>query len=124
MGVIKKGQTYSMKRYFGPGSTVFLLIAGLLCGRFAAASVGTEGAAFLDIPVGAGPAAMGAAYTALAKDAYAPVWNPAGLGFLPSTQFSGQHLAYLDTLNYEYASFVMPLGKTQDYLPTRNAIGG
>src|SRR5450631_2020075 len=46
------------------------------------ASAGTEGASFLDIPVGAGPAALGSAYTALATNAYAPVWNPAGLGML------------------------------------------
>ena len=44
------------------------------------ASSGTEGASFLDIPVGAEPAALGSAYTALATNAYAPVWNPAGLG--------------------------------------------
>jgi hypothetical protein len=43
------------------------------------AASGTKGAAFLDIPVCAGPAALGSAYTALSNDAYAPVWNPAGL---------------------------------------------
>jgi hypothetical protein len=72
-------------------------------------SSGTEGASFLDIPVGAGPASMGSAYTALATDAYAATYNPAGLGFLDSTQFSGQHLSYLDTLHYEYLSFAVPL---------------
>src|SRR5437879_2113058 len=76
------------------------------------ASSGTEGAAFLDIPVGAGPAALGAAYTALAHDAYAPTYNPGGLGFLDSTQLAGQHLSYLDTLHYEYLSFVHPLTHT------------
>jgi len=76
------------------------------------ASSGTEGAAFLDIPVGAGPAAVGSAYTALAKDAYTATWNPGGLGFLESTQFSGQHLAYLDTIHYEYLSFAVPLPRT------------
>src|SRR5258708_18728116 len=73
------------------------------------ASSGTEGAAFLDIPVGAAPAAMGAAYTALANDAYAPTWNPGGLGLLESTQLSGQHVSYLDTLHYEYFSIAVPL---------------
>jgi hypothetical protein len=73
------------------------------------ASSGTEGAAFLDIPVGAGPAAMGGAYTALAKDAYAATYNPAGLGFLESLQFSGQHLSYIDSMHYEYLSFAAPL---------------
>src|SRR5437899_13046732 len=76
------------------------------------ASSGTEGAAFLDIPVGAGPTALGAAYTALAHDAYAPTYNPGGLGFLDSTQLAGQHLSYLDTLHYEYLSFVHPLTHT------------
>jgi hypothetical protein len=76
------------------------------------ASPGTEGAAFLDIPVGGGPAAMGAAYSALATDAYAATINPAGLGFVDSTQFSGQHLAYLDTIHYEYLSFAHPLSRS------------
>jgi hypothetical protein len=73
------------------------------------AAAGTDSAAFLNIPVGAGPAAMGAAYTALATDAYAPTWNPAGLGFVPSTQVSAQHLSYLENVHYEYLSFVHPL---------------
>src|ERR1017187_2363206 len=73
------------------------------------ASSGTEGAAFLDIPVGAGPAAMGAAYTALATNAYAPTWNPAGLGRLTGTELAAQHLSYLESMNYEYLSFVHPL---------------
>src|ERR1017187_8594945 len=73
------------------------------------ASSGTEGASFLDIPVGAGPAAMGAAYTALATNAYAPTWNPAGLGRLSGNEVAAQHLSYLDSMNYEYLSFVHPL---------------
>jgi uncharacterized protein UPF0164 len=76
---------------------------------YAASGSGTEGAAFLDIPVGGAPAALGSAYTALSNDAYAATYNPAGLGFLESTQFSGQHLSYLDTLHYEYLSFAVPI---------------
>ncbi len=73
------------------------------------ASSGTEGAAFLDIPVGAGPAALGSAYTALARDAYAPIYNPAGLGHVNAPELSAQHLSYLESINYEFGSFVMPL---------------
>jgi hypothetical protein len=76
------------------------------------ASSGTEGAAFLDIPVGAGPAAMGGAYSALAYDAYAPTLNPGGLGFVDSPQFAGQHLAYLESVHYEYLSFGVPLTRS------------
>lgn len=78
------------------------------------ASVGTEGASFLDIPVGAGPAAMGSAYTALAANAYAPTWNPGGLGMVSGTELAGQHLSYLESIHYEYLSFVHPLAKDRD----------
>ncbi len=78
------------------------------------ASAGTEGASFLDIPVGAGPASLGSAYTALATNAYAPVWNPAGLGMLNGNELAGQHLSYLESMHYEFMSFVHPFDKAQD----------
>ncbi len=97
-----------------------VLLLGLSSGaRPAAAQSGTEAASFLDIPVGAGPAALGSAYSARATDAYAPVWNPAGLGFLSETQVAAQHLAYLGSVHYEFLSFVQPLGKD-----AHQAIGG
>lgn len=85
------------------------ILALFLIPSWSQASSGTEGASFLDIPVGAGPAALGAAYTALATDAYAPTWNPAGLGRLSGTEAAAQHLTYLESMNYEYLSFVHPL---------------
>jgi len=95
---------------------LFWLSMGLAVGvglfaRPAKAAAGTEAAAFLNIPVGAGPAAMGGAYTALASDAYAPTWNPAGLGQVHNTQISGQHLSYLESIHYEYLSLAHPLGQ-------------
>src|SRR4051812_11991930 len=69
---------------------------------------GTEAAAFLDIPVGAQPASLGGAYTAWATDAYAPLWNPAGLGRIRATQLAAQHLSYLDSINYESISAAWP----------------
>ena len=41
-------------------------------------------------------------------------YNPAGLGFLNSTQISRQHLAYLDSIHYEYLSFGVPLPRSRD----------
>jgi hypothetical protein len=81
-------------------------------GMPAHASAGTEGASFLDIPVGAGPAALGSAYTALATNAYAPVWNPAGLGMLTGNEVAAQHLSYLESMHYEFLSFVHPFDKS------------
>src|SRR5579863_5449230 len=74
------------------------------------AFTGTEGAAFLELPIGARPAAMGSAYSMLAEDAYAPVWNPAGLATLDGGQLAGMHSIYLQSTSYDYASFVHPLG--------------
>ena len=72
---------------------------------------GTEGASFLELPVGARPAALGSAYSMLAEDAYAPTWNPAGLAFLDDSQVAGMHQAYLYPSSYEYGSFVHPFGR-------------
>ena len=94
---------------------ILLFVFALACTRpLWASSVGTEGASFLDIPVGAGPAALGSAYSALADDAYAPVWNPGGLGFLDGTQLAAQELVYLQSITYEYGSVAIPLPKSRD----------
>jgi hypothetical protein len=70
---------------------------------------GTAGADFLNIPVGARPAALGGAYSALATDAYAPVWNPAALGMVQDKSLATQYLSYLTAIQYEYLSYVHPL---------------
>src|SRR5690348_11035192 len=105
---------------------VMTLIASLESAAYA--SSGTEGAGFLDIPVGAGPAAMGAAYSALASDAYAPTWNPAGLAYLDSLQIAAQHLDYVQSTHYEYLSFGVPMTRsrscTSDFWCGNSGIGG
>src|SRR6185312_9239383 len=88
---------------------ILSLAALLLSSSSLWAFSGTEGASFLDVPVGARPAALGSAYTALANDAYAPSYNPGGLGFLESPQASAMHLIYLQDTAFEYLSYVQPL---------------
>ncbi len=75
------------------------------------AAPGTNGADFLNIPVGAEPASMGAAYSALASNAYAPTWNPGGLGTVETNQIAAQHLSYLESIHYEHVGFVHPFQK-------------
>jgi len=101
------------------GSIAVLSLSVAFSSSKVMASAGTEGASFLDIPVGAGPAALGSAYTALAANAYAPVWNPAGLGFVNGTELAGQHLSYLESINYEYLSAVHAFDKPRDSNTTR-----
>jgi len=48
--------------------------------------VGTNAAAFLEIGVGARAMAMGGAYGAVANDASALYWNPAGIAWAPTTR--------------------------------------
>lgn len=83
----------------------------LHCSKPIMAAPGTEAASFLDIPVGAQPAALGSAYTSRATDGYATVWNPAGLAGLDSFQISGMHLAYLESIHYEFLGVGIPLGE-------------
>jgi len=98
--------------FFRRGLLAIFLFA--VSGKTAWSASGTEGASFLDIPVGGAPAALGSAYTAQANDAYAPVWNPAGLGFLHSAEFTGTHLNYVTPVYYEHAGLVVPLGKSDE----------
>src|SRR5688572_26789187 len=103
--------------WFKSAAMITASLISLTPGVYAAA--GTEGAAFLGIPVGAGPTAMGSAYTALATDAYAPVYNPAGLASLKSNEIAGQHLSYLESMHYEHVSYVHPFGKDADGSATK-----
>src|SRR5580765_3396594 len=96
------------------GSMAMSAVCGL---SEAQAASGTEAASFLEIPVGAGPAAMGGAYGALATNAYAPIYNPAGLGVVPSTQLARKNLTYLKCIHNEFLSFVHPHGQ-------RKTLGG
>lgn len=96
----------------GPHRILLYSLVVFSLGRPGWAASGTESASFLDIPVGAAPASLGGAYSALATDAYAPTYNAGGLGFLSGSQLSGQHLSYLQSIYYEYASFAFPLASS------------
>ena len=79
------------------------------------------GAIFLLIAPGARAGGMGEAQVAVANDAYAGYWNPAGLGFLDGQELALMHVNWLpglaDDLYYEF------LGFRKKY-PTLGTIGG
>ena len=87
---------------------IFALLL-LLLGSFSWAGTGTSGANFLDIPVGAEPAALGSAYTARAETAYATLWNPAALARLQTPEVSAMHLSYLDSISYDHLGVAVPV---------------
>ena len=68
-----------MKRVSEPGPASALLPRGAPARRTIFEKVGTYAAQFLKIGVSARATAMGSAFTALADDASAAYWNPAGL---------------------------------------------
>ena len=72
--------------------------------------VGTRAAEFLSIPVGARAIALGSAFSAVADDISAIWWNPAGLGFLESTEFMFTHVDYTMDFTYSYVAGATPIG--------------
>ena len=69
---------------------------------------GTRGAQFLKFPVGARAAAMGESFAAVANDASALFWNPAGTGRFKDLEVHLSHVDYLADINYEFAGLVVP----------------
>ena len=94
----------------------FLALALLLLAVPAAAvsnTAGTSGAQFLKLGSGARAAAMGDAFTAIADDAFAAYYNPAGLARLARPQFGGAHSAMFEGVGYQSLSFVVPFGRDE-----------
>jgi hypothetical protein len=68
-------------------------------------------APFLRVGVGARAVAMGEAYTALADDAGAVYWNPAGLGDVQRRSTILVHSDYLESISFDYAAYAQRLGE-------------
>ena len=94
--------------------TAFVLSAFISFSLFQApalfADPGTTGAVELKIPVGPRPIAMGGAFVAVADDANAIYWNPAGLRQLGGVALTAQYVNFIDTVNYSYFAAALPLG--------------
>jgi len=71
---------------------------------------GTAAVTFLKIGAGARGTAMGGAYTAMATDASASYWNPAGLVQSGKNELVLSHLDWLVDVDFEYAAYVQQLG--------------
>ena len=69
----------------------------------AGSEAGTTSANFLKIPAAVIPTALGEAYTAMiGPDSI--LYNPAGLGLMSYSAFSGTHNRYLEEITQEYAA--------------------
>jgi hypothetical protein len=91
------------------------IFAGAIPARALDARAGTSGAQFLKLGAGARAGGMADNFAALADDAHAAYYNPAGLNQLRGTQLAGAHTAYFEGMSYEAVNFAVPFGKEGDY---------
>jgi hypothetical protein len=91
---------------------IFLLTLLIICTavHVYAASAGSNAAEFLRIQPGARAAGMGEVFVALADDANALYWNPAGLADIRQPQSGLTHIAYVQEMNYDFVSYCRPVG--------------
>ncbi|MBI2787149.1 MAG: PorV/PorQ family protein [Elusimicrobia bacterium] len=72
------------------------------------AARGAETASYLDIGVGARGLGMGGAYTALADDAHAVYWNPAGLARLEKREVAASHSELGGSTRHDFLAYAHP----------------
>ena len=72
--------------------------------------VGTFDGQFMKIPIGARATAMGGAFVAVADDASAVFWNPAGIARLSGNVIAVHHLNWVSDINLTQATYVFSLG--------------
>jgi hypothetical protein len=89
----------------------FLLTLLLMAFAASAQPAESTGADFLLAAPHARTAALNSAFSALADDENAVLFNPAGLPAIAGTTISFTHFASFVDTNYEYVCFAVPLGK-------------
>jgi len=66
---------------------------------------------YLQYGAGARSLALGGAYVALANEASAPYWNPAGLTQINKNEFLAMYAPFFEQTSYNFVSYVHPLGR-------------
>ncbi|MBD3181557.1 PorV/PorQ family protein [Candidatus Poribacteria bacterium] len=67
---------------------------------------------FLNLGAGARPLGMGGSFTAVADDATAAYWNPAGIGGFDQSQITFMHASIFGLDSYDFLNFVQPVSKS------------
>ncbi len=95
-------------------SIVFAVIALLLFSIPASGGndfsrVGTAGAQFLKIGLGARYIGLGEASAAVVNDGYSMYWNPAGMSHVDRTEFSFTNVDWISDVSLNYVSLTKPM---------------
>lgn len=78
---------------------------------FSSSARGTATAQFLNLGVGARAVSMGEAYSAVADEASAMYWTPAGLSRIKKQSATFMHAAYIDSSFFDYGAYGQNLGE-------------
>src|SRR5438105_3412392 len=89
---------------------LLILFPAIASADFNSGARGTTTANFLKLGVGARAVAMGEAYSAVADDATALYWNPAGLARIAKDSAAFMHAPYLASTFYDYGAYGHRLG--------------
>ncbi|MBN1352143.1 PorV/PorQ family protein [candidate division KSB1 bacterium] len=103
-----------MKKRLSLSITLFFLLsmaASVLAEKWTISKNGTAAMPFLKIGVGARAVAMGEAFAAVANDATALFWNPAGIAQIKRYQFHFSHNDWIADLKHDYLAGSMPFGR-------------
>ncbi|MGD9142106.1 MAG: PorV/PorQ family protein [bacterium] len=95
-----------MKRTLTVAVTLILVIGATSWSAEIFEKVGTVGAQFLKIGVGARAIAMGEAFVAVSDDATAIYWNPAGIALIEGSEFNLSHGSWPAEISHEFATYV------------------
>ncbi len=91
---------------FAPAALLMLSLSGRVMAENK--NIGTAGAQFLKIGVGARPTAMGESFVAVADDANAAFYNPSGLAFIERPELTAQHNQWFQGVNHQFGAFAYP----------------
>ncbi len=103
--------------YRGFVKTVLLFIVVLVAAQTATSqSIAKYAGEFMAIGVGGRALGLGSAQVALASDASAGYWNPAGLARIEYPEVMLMHdERFASLINYDYASVAIPYGKDESF---------
>lgn len=113
------------KSQLGLTILTFLLLINFTTLAYSADNPASTGLSFLKLGAGSRAVSMGEAYTAIANDASATYWNPAGLANLSGTELMFTHNKWLQDITNAFAAFGFRAGKNAFGVSfMSNSIGG
>ena len=86
-------------------------------------NIGTAGAQFLQIPVGARATAMGGAVVGHIDDASALFWNPAGIVGVPSGSLFASYTSWWASVDLSHAAFVYSIDEVGSFGVSATMLG-